>query len=99
MKILPLSQSFSLFLSLSLSLSLFLSLVVSLTIHLFSSPRYLLHNLLNMNANLMSLEPTESANQPIAARYLDHVTGNQPITDQYSVGSWPGHTLDKQQEF
>ena len=30
-------------------------------------------------------EPTEPGNQPIRARYLGHVTGNQPIIDQYSL--------------
>ena len=28
-------------------------------------------------------EPTESSKQPIRARYLGHVTGYQPISDQY----------------
>eukprot|EP00116_Pleurobrachia_bachei_P013906 sb/3474168/ len=35
-------------------------------------------------------EPTETSKQPIRTRYLDHVTGYQPISDQYflvSVGS------------
>eukprot|EP00116_Pleurobrachia_bachei_P015642 sb/3475904/ len=29
------------------------------------------------------LEPTESSKQPIRTRYLGHVTGYQPIRDQY----------------
>jgi len=37
-------------------------------------------------------EPTETSQQPIRTRYLGHVTGYQPIRDQYvfpdSVGSW-----------
>ena len=28
-------------------------------------------------------QPTEPSNQPIRVYYLDHVTGYQPITDQY----------------
>eukprot|EP00116_Pleurobrachia_bachei_P012733 sb/3472995/ len=28
-------------------------------------------------------EPTETSKQPIRTRYLDHVTGYQPISDQY----------------
>ena len=36
-------------------------------------------------------EPTESSKQPIRARYLGHVTGYQPIRDQYFlVRSVPG---------
>ena len=36
-------------------------------------------------------EPTESSKQPIRARYLDHVTGYQPIRDQYFlIRSVPG---------
>ena len=36
-------------------------------------------------------EPTESSKQPIRTRYLGHVTGYQPIRDQYSlIRSVPG---------
>ena len=36
-------------------------------------------------------EPTEPSKQPIRARYLGHVTGYQPIRDQYFlVRSFPG---------
>ena len=44
-------------------------------------------------------EPTESGNQPITARYLGHVTDNQPITDRNFliritvVGRLMGHYL------
>ena len=31
----------------------------------------------------MFQEPTESSKQPIRSRYLGHVTGYQPIRDQY----------------
>eukprot|EP00116_Pleurobrachia_bachei_P016619 sb/3476881/ len=30
-------------------------------------------------------EPTETSKQPIRTRYLGHVTGYQPIRDQYSL--------------
>eukprot|EP00116_Pleurobrachia_bachei_P013410 sb/3473672/ len=36
-------------------------------------------------------EPTETSKQPIRTRYLGHVTGYQPIRDQYSlIRSIPG---------
>ena len=40
-------------------------------------------------------EPTEFRKQLIRARYLDHVTGNQPIRDQYFlIRSVPGIMYD-----
>eukprot|EP00116_Pleurobrachia_bachei_P000285 sb/3460547/ len=36
----------------------------------------------------VSLEPTKISKQPIRTRCLGHVTGYQPIRDQYTVGSW-----------
>ena len=39
-------------------------------------------------------QPTESSKQPIRARYLGHVTGHQPIRDQYFlIRSVPGGEL------
>eukprot|EP00116_Pleurobrachia_bachei_P011840 sb/3472102/ len=36
-------------------------------------------------------EPTETSKQPIKTRYLGHVTGNQPIRDQYFPYHVPGN--------
>ena len=35
------------------------------------------------NFHTLNQEPIESGDQPIRARYLGYVTGNQPITNQY----------------
>ena len=40
--------------------------------------RVLSNNLMHVNQ-----ESTQSSKQPIRTRYLGHVTGNQPIRDQY----------------
>ena len=43
----------------------------------------------------MVQEPTEPSKQPIRARYLGHVTGYQPIRDQYFlVRSFPDMVFD-----
>eukprot|EP00116_Pleurobrachia_bachei_P016651 sb/3476913/ len=34
---------------------------------------------------LFGKEPTETSNRPIRTSYLGHVTGYQPISDQYSL--------------
>ena len=36
----------------------------------------------NLTVLLVMFKPSEPAKQPIRARYLGHVTGYQPITDQ-----------------
>eukprot|EP00116_Pleurobrachia_bachei_P015765 sb/3476027/ len=41
------------------------------------------HFLSSKNQYIMYQEPTETSKQPIRTRYLGHVTGYQPIRDQY----------------
>eukprot|EP00116_Pleurobrachia_bachei_P015868 sb/3476130/ len=43
---------------------------------------------------LLPIEPTDTCKQPITTRYLGHVTGYQPIRDQYFlIWSVPGYIL------
>eukprot|EP00116_Pleurobrachia_bachei_P017697 sb/3477959/ len=50
-----------------------------------------LKSLSSNRGGIVVWEPTETSKQPIRARYLGHVTGYQPIRDQYFlIRSIPG---------